>query len=181
MLNKGELSISIDITALGLLLCWTPLIAQEPLPATDVYAGTIQTTVEEARSESRTDTPIRTVDAGGHNVGIGVVQRAAGNTLGGALHNHVTEVYYVLEGIGTLVTGGSLIDPVIRGDGASQVTQINGPGVSGRGISGGVIRELKEGDMVIVPAGTPHWWSSVQESVVYTVVRIDPGQFVTLR
>ena len=40
---------------------------------------------------------------------------------------------------------------------------------------------LREGDMVIIPAGTPHCWSSVEESVVYTVVRVDPDQFVTLR
>ncbi|MBH16397.1 MAG: hypothetical protein CME30_03845 [Gemmatimonadetes bacterium] len=180
-MNKKRLCISIHLMLLGLFLSHVPITAQNPLPATDVYAATIQNTVEEARLQSRTDTPIRTVDAGGHNVGIGVVQRAAGNTLGGALHNYVTEVYYVLEGVGTLVTGGSLIDPVIRGDDASQVTQINGPGVSGRGISGGVSRVLRKGDMVIVPAGTPHWWSSVEESVVYTVVRVDPGQFVTLR
>ena len=180
-MTKGQSSILINTILLGLTLLYTPASAQAPLPATDVYASTIQNTVLEAQEESRTDTPIRTVDAGGHNVGIGVVQRAAGNTLGGALHNYVTEVYYMLEGVGTLVTGGSLIDPVIRGDDASQVTLINGPGVSGKGISGGVSRVLREGDMVIIPADTPHWWSSVEDSVVYTVVRVDPDQFVTLR
>jgi quercetin dioxygenase-like cupin family protein len=180
-MTKKKLSISISLTFLGLTLLSSAVYAQDPLPATDVYAGTIQNTVQEAQLESRTDTPIRTVDAGGHNVGIGVVQRAAGNTLGGALHNYVTEVYYMLEGIGTLVTGGDLIDPVVRGDAASQVTLINGPGVSGSGISEGVSRVLRKGDMVIIPAGTPHWWSSVEESVVYTVVRVDPGQYVTLR
>lgn len=177
----AKLSISINVIALGLFLSYAPIIGQIPLPATDVYASTIAATVDEAISESRTDTPISTVDAGGHNVGIGVVQRAAGNTLGGALHNRVTEVYSILEGTGTLVTGGSLVDPIIRGDAASQVTQINGPGVSGSGITGGVSRVLRKGDMVIVPAGTPHWWSSVEESVIYTVVRVDPDQLVTLR
>ena len=86
-----------------------------------------------------------------------------------------------MEGTGTLVTGGSLVDPIIRGYAASQFTQINGPGVSGSGITGGVSRVLRKGDMVIVPAGTPHWWSSVEESVIYTVVRVDPDQLVTLR
>ena len=83
------------------------IAAQTPIPATDVSAADIQATVERAIAEGRTDTPIRTVDAGGHTVGIGVVHRRTGTTIrGGAVHTMVTEVYHVLEGSGTLVTGG---------------------------------------------------------------------------
>ena len=88
-MTKGQSSILINTILLGLTLLYTPASAQVPLPATDVYASTIQNTVLEAQEESRTDTPIRTVDAGGHNVGIGVVQRAAGNTLGGLSLIHI--------------------------------------------------------------------------------------------
>jgi mannose-6-phosphate isomerase-like protein (cupin superfamily) len=153
-----------------------------PLPATDVSAGQIQTAVRAAIASHTIDTPLRTVDAGGHNVGIGVVHRAKGTNLtGSASHDKVTEVYQVLEGSGTLVTGGVLTNPQRRGADAREVGQINGPGVSGTGIDGGVRRQIAKGDMVIIPAGTPHWFPEVQEDLVYTVVRVDPARVVALK
>ena len=158
------------------------IAAQTPIPATDVSAADIQATVERAIAEGRTDTPIRTVDAGGHTVGIGVVHRRTGtNIRGGAVHTMVTEVYHVLEGSGTLVTGGTLVNPRQRDSAASVVVQINGPGISGDAIEGGVRRRVARGDVVIIPAGTPHWWPEVTEAITYTVVRVDPSQVVTLR
>jgi len=44
-----------------------------------------------------------------------------------------------------------------------------------------VSRRIAKGDMVIIPAGTPHWFSEVQESITYTVVRVDPGRVVKLK
>jgi mannose-6-phosphate isomerase-like protein (cupin superfamily) len=153
-----------------------------PLPATDVPSSVIQQTLREAIASHTTDTPIRTVNAGGHNVGIGVVQRPKGSNLrGGAVHNKVTEVYQVLEGSATLVTGGRLVNPQVRDNAASVVTQINGPGVSGTAIEGGVSRHIGKGDMVIIPAGTPHWFPEIQEDITYTVVRVDPERVVTLK
>ena len=152
-----------------------------PLPATDIKEAEIQATVEDGIAAGRTDTTIRTVDAGGHHVGIGVVHRAAGGTTGGAVHNLVSEVYHVLGGSGILVTGGRLIDPQPREDGTLGVVQINGPGVSGSGIEGGVSRRVDEGDVVIIPAGTPHRWTAVFSPVTYTVIRIDPQRVVTLK
>jgi quercetin dioxygenase-like cupin family protein len=151
------------------------------LPATDIREAEIQATVEDAIEAGRTDTTIRTVDAGGYNVGVGVVHRAAGGVTGGAAHNLVTEVYHVLSGSGILVTGGTLVNPVARDDDASVVVQINGPGVSGDGIEGGVSRRIDAGDVVVIPAGTPHRWSEVFSPVTYTVVRVDPEQLVELK
>ena len=42
-------------------------------------------------------------------------------------------------------------------------------------------RQIAAGDIIIIPAGTPHYFSEVSESITYTVVRIDPGQGLTLR
>lgn len=151
------------------------------LPATDIREAEIQATVEDAIQAGRTDTTIRTVDAGGYNVGVGVVHRAAGGVTGGAVHNLVTEVYHVLSGSGILVTGGTLVNPVVREDNASVVVQINGPGSSGDGIEGGVSRRIDAGDVVIIPAGTPHRWTEVFSPVTYTVVRVDPEQLVELK
>lgn len=152
------------------------------IPATDVSAATIQATLKDAIAKGVTDTPIRTVDAGGHNIGIGVVQRPKGtNLVGGALHDKVSEVYYVIEGAGILVTGGTLVNPQRRDSAASVVTQINGPGVSGTAIQGGARRRIATGDMVIIPAGTPHWFPEIQEALTYVVVRVDPSRVVTLK
>ncbi len=150
-------------------------------PATDVTAADIQATKAEAIANGVTDIPVRTVDAGGHNVGIGVVQRPAGARGGAAAHTEVTEVYHVLEGSATLVTGGTIVDPRPRASDARNVTQINGPGISGTSIEGGVTRGISKGDMIVIPAGTPHWFPEVHESVAYAVVRVDPGQVVNLK
>ena len=85
------------------------------MSATDVKAGDIQATVKQEIATNVTDIPIRTVDAGGHNVSVAVVHRAKGTNLTGmASHDKVSEVYSVTEGSGTFVTGGSLISPQKR-------------------------------------------------------------------
>ena len=152
------------------------------LPATYIPASDIQTTLTRAIASKTVDTPIRTVDAGGHNVGVGLVHRIKGTGLaGGAVHDRVSEVYHVLEGSGTLVTGGTLVNPQRRDSAESVVTQINGPGVSGTAIEGGERRRISKGDVVIIPAGTPHWFPDIQEDITYTVVRVDPARVVTLK
>ena len=158
-------------------------VAMNPIPATDVESTEIQSTVksESANNTPVTDTPIRTVDAGGHNIGIGVVYRPKGAKGGAASHDKVSEVYQVLQGSGTLVTGGTIVDPQRRTNIQEEVTQINGPGVSGTRIEGGVSRKITKGDMVIIPAGTPHWFSEIQEAISYTVVRVDPSRVVKLK
>ena len=41
-------------------------------------------------------------------------------------------------------------------------------------------RSVSEGDIIIIPAGTPHYFSEIPESITYTIVRIDPGRGLTL-
>ena len=48
-------------------------------------------------------------------------------------------------------------------------------------MEGGVTRQVAEGDIIIIPAGTPHYFSEVLESITYTIVRLDPGQGLTLK
>ena len=79
-----------------------------------------------------------------------------------------------------MVSGGRLIDPRPREDTARR-RRVSGAGWTGTGMEGGVTRQVAEGDIIIIPAGTPHYFSEVPESITYTVVRIDPGQGLTLR
>ena len=157
----------------------------EPLSATDVTAEDIEATLKQETESGKpvNDTSIRVVDVGGCNVGIGAVYRLTPATKGfSATHDKVTEVYYMIEGAGTLVTGGTLVNPQRRQSSNEIVAQVNGPGVSGTTVQGGVNRRIKAGDMVIIPAGTPHWWSEIEgSSMKYVVVRVDPSRVVNLK
>ncbi len=156
-------------------------LAQTPVPGADVTADVIQAAVDRMKAEGITDLPVRTIDAGGHNVGVAVIYRpAATDIAGGVVHNEVTEVYHVLEGRGTLVTGGTLVNPKVR-ELTPRRYELSGPGVSGTDIEGGVSRPIGPGDIIIIPAGTPHKFSEVQETIIYTCIRVDPGQVMTLK
>jgi mannose-6-phosphate isomerase-like protein (cupin superfamily) len=75
-----------------------------------------------------------------------------------------THVFYVLQGSATLVTGGTLVDPK-----PTTPTRIRGTA-----IEGGETHHLSKGDVIIVPAGTPHGWKEFQEDppLIYFVVNI---------
>ena len=155
--------------------------ASTSIPAVDVTAADIQATLENAIATGATDTPMRTIDAGGHHVSVALVHRGpSANVVAGTIHSEVTEVYTVHDGSGTLVTGGRLIDPRPR-ENTARRRMVSGPGWTGNGMGGGVTRQIAAGDIIIIPAGTPHYFSEVPESITYTVVRIDPGQGLTLR
>lgn len=82
------------------------------------------------------------------------------------IHEAFDDVWYVLEGAGTLVTGGALVDSATASPG-----EIRGPSVRG-----GETRHVQKGDFVYIPAGTPHWISAIDGSeLLYTVVKV-PAQ-----
>jgi len=150
------------------------------IPALDVTADDVQATLEKAIANGVTDTPIRTIDAGGHHVGVAIVHRGpAASVVGGTIHSEVTEVYTVLKDSAILVTGGRLIHPRPC-ENTAQGRRVSEPSWTGNGMEGGVARQIAEGDIIIIPADTPHYFSEIPESITYTIVRIDPGQGLTL-
>jgi len=74
-----------------------------------------------------------------------------------------TEVHYIIDGSATVVTGGTLV----RAAGDSG----KAPGRST--IDGGETRKVAKGDVIVIPAGTPHWYKEVNGSVTYLEVRFD--------
>lgn len=144
-------------------------------PATDVLASAIAAALKAAPDDSVTDQPVRVIDVGGYNVGIFLLKRPKTATQGAILHdNRISEVYYMLEGAGTLVTGGTLVGPQRVPADSEIVTRIAGPSITGTAIEGGVRRRIAKGDVVILPGGTPHWWSELESNIAYLVVRTDP-------
>ncbi|HMG35002.1 MAG TPA: heme-binding protein [Blastocatellia bacterium] len=79
----------------------------------------------------------------------------------GEVHTKDADIIYVLEGAATLVTGGSLVEP----------HNIAADEIRGKAISGGQSRNLVKGDVIIVPAGTPHWFKEVGAPFLYYVVK----------
>ena len=155
--------------------------AQTPPRATDVTAEDIQATVRRTAERTVSDQAIRVVDIGHYNVGIGVVHRSAGGPQGAIEHSQITEIYHVMEGAGTLVTGGTLVDPRPSPPESQVVTVLNGPSTGGSSIQGGESRRIKAGDIVIIPPNTPHWFSGIEGTIVYLVVRMDPDKVLQLR
>jgi mannose-6-phosphate isomerase-like protein (cupin superfamily) len=153
-----------------------------PLPATYVSAADIQANLKAAPSAATNPLPnIRVVDAGGYNVAVGVIHRPATPPGVVAVHFKVTEIYHVTDGAATLVTGGTMLNAKTRPADSTAVKLEDGPGASGTAIQGGVTRRIKAGDVVVIPAGVPHWFSDIEGSITYIVVRVDPNRLLALK
>jgi mannose-6-phosphate isomerase-like protein (cupin superfamily) len=125
-----------------------------------------------------TDRQIRVVDLGKYSVSVGVLRRGPtkpGAPVGAISHTHVTEVYYILSGGGTLVTGGTMLKPTPLPATGEIVRIAVGPSLSGI-FEGGDRRVVAPGDIVIIPAGVPHGFDDVKEEVTYLSIRPDPDK-----
>ncbi len=78
------------------------------------------------------------------------------------IHTKETDVIYVIDGTATFVTGGT----------AKNITATNPLQPRGTDIQGGDVHRLTKGDVIVVPAGQPHWFKEVPGSVSYYVVKV---------
>ena len=135
------------------------------------------------QSAPHMDRAARVIDAGHFKVGVFVIHRLADADEGCTIEHDTmtldstTEVWRILDGAGTLVTGGTLMHPkpMVSDD---PDLPLLGHGVRGSPISGGESRRIAKGDVVIVPAGVPHGFSSIEGSITMLVVRIDPAKIL---
>lgn len=149
--------------------------AQGPLPATDVSSANVQAFLKTLPNDAISDLPIKVADVGGSRVGIyGVFrpQSMPGDAI--AHETRTAEVYYILDGAGTLVTGGTIAGPKAPPDGRRA-------GPRGDRLDGGVSRRVSAGDIIVIPGRTPHWWSSLESDIHYLIVRADPDSKLTLK
>jgi len=148
--------------------------------ATDITNAEVQAAVKKTATAPVSDQQLRVVGVnnGEYNVGVGVVHRArtAGRDIGGGIeHSQITEIYHVISGNGTLVTGGTIENPKDTPPDSPVVTTLNGPSSGGGKVVDGTSRKLGPGDVVIIPPNTPHWWTEItSDQIVYLVVRMDP-------
>ena len=160
------------IVVLALLVA---TVAQSPpLPATFVPNADIQTFIDSLPRNAVSDKPIRSVEVGGYHVAVYGVYRPKSVQQEANRHDtKVTEIYYILDGSATLVTGGALPDahPLSPGSTTFQSSRIEG----------GTSRRVSRGDVVIIPGRTPHWFSEQDGDLRYLIFRPDPEGRIALK
>ena len=141
--------------------------------AIDVTNADIRATIKTAPADGVMDQQIRVIDIGKYNVAVGVLHRAAKAKQTAISHAQVTEVYHIIEGAGTLVTGGEMVEPKPSPAEGNIVKVLVGPSTGGTSIRGGQSRKVGPGDVIVIPPGVAHWFSAVESDMNYLVVRID--------
>ena len=84
---------------------------------------------------------------------------------GSEMHDKTNHVFIIVDGEGTFVTGGKLVNAKVISPGQTRAD----------GIEGGVEHRLSKGDVITVPANTPHWWKDTSKtgSVGYYAINIE--------
>ncbi len=153
-------------------------------PGTYIPLDELQGYTKKAIAEKRIDQQVRDIDIGKAHIGIGMVYRGkldAPQPQSVAEHDLVSEVYHIIDGTGTLVLGPNITDMKRRPATQETVREFNGPGNNGATIVDGATYQLKPGDVVVIPAGTGHWFTKIDDHINYLMVRIDPDKVTPLR
>ena len=90
--------------------------------------------------------------SGNHRMGPGEVE----------VHDKETDIFYVVEGEATVVTGGTMVGGRQTAAGQHRGTDV----------TGGETRKLQKGDVMVIPAGTPHWFKDVSPIVNYLTIKV---------
>jgi len=98
--------------------------------------------------------------ATGQDYSISIGKRTAAGQV--EVHDKETDTFYVLEGDATFITGGTMI--------GGRVSRPNQQ--IGTEIQGGEVHHLAKGDVIVIPAGTPHWFKEVPKPFTYYMVKI---------
>jgi mannose-6-phosphate isomerase-like protein (cupin superfamily) len=164
--------------------------ARTPAPAASHVVGTVVTSTDIADALKNAkqnpnsipgtlDVTVRSVDAGSAYVGVATVHRALPETNDALIHEKVTEIYHITEGSGTIELGGTLIGgkPFGPNTGVPNI----GPSLRGTGIQGGHSQHVGVGDVIVIPAGTPHRFTAIDGPITYICIRLDPEKVTPLK
>ena len=82
------------------------------------------------------------------------------------LHDADTDIFHIIDGSASFVTGGTIANPRTEAPGETR----------GKEITGGKTQRLKKGDVIVIPAGVPHWFKEVEPPFLYYVVKVTHHQ-----
>jgi mannose-6-phosphate isomerase-like protein (cupin superfamily) len=153
-------------------------------PGSYIPSTELERYTEKAIAEKLIDQQVRDIDIGKARVGIGMVHRGkldkpAPNSV--AEHDQISEVYHVISGAATLVLGPDILNRERRPATMRTVREFNGPGNNGSEVRDGIAYEIKAGDVVVIPAGTGHWFTRIDDHIDYLMIRIDPDKVTPLK
>lgn len=152
---------------LALALLSTSAFAQAPAPGAAammksfVSSADVAALVAKAKSDRKPDQALlvqKLVELPPYTVNL-EYRVAVANA---AVHEREGELFYVIDGSATMVTGGTLVDG----------KRTNPENLTGTGIQGGTTRKVAKGDFVMVPEGAPHWFSAIDGSVVLMSIHL---------
>ena len=155
------------ILATVLVLLSLSAVAQQPAapapPPTDPSKAAYMSAKDFAAAIAKQPTDrngnVRIFNLAPYNVG---VEHRMPGMQGAAVHDHDAELFYIIDGAATIVTGGKLLNP----------TRPNANNSAGTAIEGGVSQALAKGDFVLVPEGVPHWFSEIKGSLTQIALHL---------
>jgi mannose-6-phosphate isomerase-like protein (cupin superfamily) len=152
--------------ALSLSVASAQTAPQGAAPAMKLFASSadVAALIAKAKAERKPDQP-NLVQPILRLAPYGVNLEYRAGVAAATLHEKEAELFYVVEGSGTLVTGGSLVMEVRR----------DAENRAGTAIAGGTSQRLSKGDFVIVPENTPHWFNNIDGALVLMSFHVPRG------
>jgi mannose-6-phosphate isomerase-like protein (cupin superfamily) len=142
---------------------------QAQVPATFISKEEHEAVLKEQIAKNVVDQPIKATEVLGGKASVAMLHRVKPEA-SALIHDFVTETYYIVSGSGTIVTGGTLGEAK-----PTDLTRVNA-GMSQTGTRiGGESRKVKPGDIIVIPAGTPHSFSALDGPISYLVYRFEPS------
>jgi mannose-6-phosphate isomerase-like protein (cupin superfamily) len=192
---------ALQILAMWIVMYPVVALAQAPKDGVYISDEDVKAVLKHSLDTKRTipDNTLRVVDMDKYQLGVAVIHRGAmrsdgGNVSGGApaaspasacgeqrpgatgptgiFHDDTAESYVVISGSATLIMGGTVVNGRRSAPDAEVTTILNGPSCSGTMV-GYTSREIKTGDIIIIPERVPHGFSAIPDHVTYLSIRPD--------
>ena len=189
------------LQTLVMVLAAFPVVGLAQAPKDGVYISDddVKAVLKHSVDTKRTipDNTLRVIDMDKYQLGVAVIHRGAMGGGGGAntaaaanpspacgeqrpnatgptgiFHDDTAESYVVISGNATLITGGTIVNGRRSAPDSEVTTILNGPSCSGTMV-GYTSREIKTGDIIVIPEGVPHGFSAVPDHVTYLSIRPD--------
>src|SRR3954470_16812112 len=189
-MTKGVLALLGISILVAAAYAQTRINPTDPQPTCNMCPGyyiplsELQAYTKKAVDENLLDQQVRDIEIGKAHIGIGMVHRKkldapAKDSV--AEHDQVSEVYHIVEGTATLMLGPDITNRQRRPATQLTVREFNGPGNNGSEIRNGTTLQLKAGDVVVIPAGTGHLFTKIDDHIDYLMVRIDPDKITPIK
>jgi len=145
------------VTTVAALLIAGPAFAQKTITDADkvgVYTSAADVADAVAKLPKNPLASVPVYKMGPFNVNVEHRLGAPAAAQAASVHDKDAELFYMIDGTATLVTGGKLVEGTKDGD-----------NWRGKGIEGGKAQKMSKGDFMLVPAGVPHWFTEISGQI----------------